>query len=381
MPPRPFRVLVLGGYGHFGARIVRALACDPSTAVVVGGRRPANAGALLAEVAALGGRAEAAAIDHEAADFPARLAALAPDLVVHTSGPYQGQGYHVARAAIAAGSHYADLADGRAFVVGIGALDAEARARGVVVAAGASTLPAVSGAVLDTLVPQYAPCEAIEIVIAPGQATPRGLATLASVLSYCGAPFREWRDGAWRVVHGWQGLRRVDLGALGTRWAARCDVPDLDLVPARYPAVRSVRFDAALELKLEHAALWALGGLARAGVVRRPAALARTGLRVARALDGLGSDVGGMLVRVAGVRRDGTRGAHAWRLVAKRGHGPEIPCLPAVVLARKLARGERIAPGARPCYGMMTLDDLARAAAPFDIAWRVDDEAGVPAAR
>ena len=370
---RPFRVLVLGGYGPFGARIVRALARDPSIAVSAGGRHPERAAALLAGVAAAGGRAEAVAIDHESGDFAARLRDITPDVVVHASGPFQGQGYHVARAAIDAGVHYADLADGRAFVCGIGTLDADARARGVVAAAGASTLPAVSGAVLDTLVPHYAHLEAIEIVIAPGQATPRGLATIEAVLSYCGAPFREWRDGAWRDVHGWQGLRRVDLGELGTRWAARCDVPDLELWPARWPDVRSVRFDAALELGVEHAALAALGGLVRLGVVKRSASLARAGIGLARALDRFGSDVGGMLVRVDGVRRDGQRGSHAWRLVARRGDGPEIPCLPAVVLARKLARGERLEPGARPCHGMMSLDDLAAAAAPFDIDWRVEE--------
>jgi saccharopine dehydrogenase-like NADP-dependent oxidoreductase len=375
----PFRVLVLGGYGHFGARIVRALARDPAIALLVGGRRPEQAAALVGET---GGRASAVHVDHASRDFAARVAALAPALVVHTSGPFQGQGYHVARAAIDAGAHYADLADGRDFVCGIGALDAAARSRGVVVASGASTLPAVSGAVLDTLARPFARLERVEIVIAPGQATPRGLATLASVLSYCGAPFRAWEDGAWRVVHGWQDLRRVDLGALGTRWAARCDVPDLELLPARYPGIRTVRFDAALELALEHAGLYALAGLARARMVPAPARFAPAALALARRLDRLGSDVGGMLVRVDGVRRDGTRGSHRWELIARHGHGPEIPCLPAVVLARKLAAGVPIDPGARPCYGMMTLDDLAAAAAPFDIAWRVDERitAATPAA-
>jgi saccharopine dehydrogenase-like NADP-dependent oxidoreductase len=357
----PYRIVVVGGYGHFGARIVRALSRDPDIRVVVAGRRPPSADV------------ETLALDHEAPDFPARLRDAAPDLVIHTSGPFQGQDYHVARAAIAAGAHCLDLADGRAFVCGIGALDADAKSRGVVVASGASTLPAVSSAVLDSLAPHYATIETIDIVIAPAQRTPRGRATLEAVLSYCGRPFRAWEDGAWRDVHGWQDLRRVSLDALGTRIAARCDVPDLELWPARYPGVRSVRFDAALALPVEHAALAALAGLVRIGLVRAPERFAPAAIALARHLDRFGGDVGGMRVRVEGARRDGTRGAHVWSLVAQNGHGPEIPCIPAVAIARKLARGGTFPAGARPCTGMMSLDDFDATAAPFDIAWRVDE--------
>ena len=358
---RRYRILVVGGYGHFGARIVRALARDPGIGLVVAGRRPPSAGA------------DTLALDHEAPDLAAKVRDAAPDLVIHTSGPFQGQDYHVARAAIGAGAHYLDLADGRSFVCGIGALDAEAKARGVLVASGASTLPAVSGAVLDALAPRYSAIDAVDIVIAPGQRTPRGRATIEAVLSYCGRPFRVRQDGAWRDAHGWLGLRRVALGSLGTRWAARCDVPDLELWPARFDGVRTVRFDAALELALEHAGLAALAWLVRLRLVAAPERLAPAAMAIARNLDRYGGDVGGMRVRLEGVRRDGTRGVHEWTLVARQGHGPEIPCLPAVAIARKLARGETFAAGARPCTGMMSLDDFDRAAEPFDIAWRVDE--------
>lgn len=358
---RPFRVLVLGGNGHFGARIVRALGADRGIGLVVAGRRPSGAGL------------ETLALDHAAPDVAARVRDASPDLVIHTVGPFQGQGYHVARAAISAGAHYLDLADGRAFVGGIGALDAEARARGVVVASGASTLPALSGAVLDAIAPRYATIDAIDIVIAPGQRTPRGRATIEAVLSYCGRPFRVRQDGEWRDAHGWLGMRRVALGAIGTRYAARCDVPDLALWPARFPEARTVRFDAALELAAEHAGLATLAWLVRLRLVRSPERLAGVAMTLAHALDRFGGDVGGMRVRVEGMRRDGSRGAHTWSLVARQGHGPEIPCIPAIALARKLARGEAIGAGARPCTGMFSLDDFDATAAPFDIAWRLDE--------
>jgi hypothetical protein len=150
-------------------------------------------------------------------------------------------------------------------------------------------------------------------------------------------------------------------------------VPDLELWPAHYPAIRSVRFDASLELPIEHVALGALAWLVRLGLVRAPEQFASTAIALAHHLDRFGCDIGGMRVRVDGVRHDGGRGFHEWKLVARQGHGPEIPCVPAVAIARKLARGETFVAGARPCIGMMSLDDFDTAAAPFDIEWHVDE--------
>jgi len=136
---RDYRILVLGGYGHFGGRIGRALAHDAT--LIIAGRDGVKA-----NVAAriLGARHEGVALDHTATDLAARLRALRAATVIHTCGPFQGQNYHVAQACIAAGAHYVDLADGRAFVADIAGLDGAARERGVLVTSGASTLPALS---------------------------------------------------------------------------------------------------------------------------------------------------------------------------------------------------------------------------------------------
>src|SRR5689334_6914781 len=102
------RVVVLGGAGNFGARIVRALRTDPRLDLIAAGRR--------AQPVAGAEEVESAAVDITTSDFPARLAALRPGLVIHCVGPFQGQDYRVARAALQAGAHYLDLADGRGFV-------------------------------------------------------------------------------------------------------------------------------------------------------------------------------------------------------------------------------------------------------------------------
>jgi saccharopine dehydrogenase-like NADP-dependent oxidoreductase len=107
------KVVVLGGYGNFGARICRALAGDPHIELVVAARDAQRAAAFASSLAS---PARAIALDTTSPDFGERLRSAAPGLVVHTAGPFQGQGYAVAQAAASCGAHYIDLADGRRFV-------------------------------------------------------------------------------------------------------------------------------------------------------------------------------------------------------------------------------------------------------------------------
>ena len=100
----------------------------------------------------------------------------------------------------------------------------------------------VSSAVIGSHRDRFDQIESIEISIAPAQRSPRGLGTVAAVLSYCGRPFDALVDGRWQTLHGWQGLRRQQYAALGRRLSAVCDVPDLELLPRMVPGVRTVSF-------------------------------------------------------------------------------------------------------------------------------------------
>src|SRR5271168_450885 len=102
------RVVVVGGAGNFGARIVRALRGDLNIELLVAGRRIVSVPAAEDVPGVL--------IDIDEAGFAQALKALSPGLVIHCVGPFQGQDYRVANAALAAGAHYLDLADGRPFV-------------------------------------------------------------------------------------------------------------------------------------------------------------------------------------------------------------------------------------------------------------------------
>jgi hypothetical protein len=366
------RVVVIGGLGNFGARICRRLACDPRFTVIATSRR----GGATGRVEGIE-RLEVAVLDSDSPRFAQDLKALAPDLVVHCAGPFQDQDYRVALASLACGAHYADLADGREFVAGfVAAVGPAAVAAGRLAVTGASTLPALSSAVVDWLAPGFAAMDSIDVVIAPGQHAPRGAATVAAVLGYAGQPVPWWQNGTWRVAHGWQELKRERF-SFGSRLAAACDVPDLELLPRRYPAVQSVTFRASLEVSLQHAVLWSMGAWRRWGL---PLPVARLGAALDRAgtwLNWLGSDTGGMVVQVAGRDAVGERRCSTWELVARRNHGPEIPCMAAVLLAEQLAANpsDWRAPGARVCMGMLRLSDFEREFARYAISSQVTDVA------
>jgi saccharopine dehydrogenase-like NADP-dependent oxidoreductase len=365
------RVVVLGGYGNFGARICRALARN-GIDVVAAGREPERG----YRTASFNGRIGKARIDIADPQLTACLRALSPHIIIHCAGPFQDQNYRVALASLAAGAHYIDLADGRSFVTQFAAaVDESARSAGLLAITGASTLPALSSAVIDELKDRFASIEEIQLSIAPAQRSPRGTATMAAVFSYVGRPFKWMRGGAWQLAHGWQELRRMNFARLGQRLAAACDVPDLELLPTRYPGVKTVEFRAALELSAQHFLLAAIAQLNRVGLsiplVRWAAALDR----IATWLNRFGSERGGMLVEITGTRHDGTKHQVRWHLTADNNHGPEVPCMPAILLAGKLQRGELAISGAMPCIGLLTLDEFELEFARWDIETIIEETA------
>jgi len=345
---------VLGGYGNFGARICRALAGDAAIELVIAGRDARRAQALADALAA-----EALCLDITQADLAALLRAQRIELVIHTAGPFQGLDYGVAEAAADAAAHYIDLADGRRFVCDFPALNMDFRTVGRLGVSGASTVPALSSAVVEALCEGWRRIDSIDICIAPAQTAPRGVATLAGVLSYCGAPIQVWQDGRWQAQPGWADPQQVTFKRLQPRLGALCDIPDLELFPARYAGLRAMTFRAALEVGLAQRGLALLAALRRIGLLRRPQALARLLNASARLLDPFGSRLGGMVVRAQGLGPNGASARHSWHIAADHDHGPEIPCMAAILLARRLARGEIFEPGARPCMGLVRLEEFA----------------------
>lgn len=203
------RVLVLGGYGGFGGRISRRLVRE-GFEVIVAGRSLSKATSFCAvEVNLVGAQLDRAHI-------AAGLAEWRPAIVVDASGPFQVMKLAVPRAAIAAGVHYCDIADSTSFVTAIATLDQEAKAAGVTVLAGASSVPALSGAVVRALAEGVDTVSQTENAISASNRATAGGAVAAAIIEQIGQPFRVWRGRRWENVHGWQELIRHDFKVDGS---------------------------------------------------------------------------------------------------------------------------------------------------------------------
>lgn len=348
----PFRILLIGASGVFGSRLAERLVLEPGIALSLAGRRRDPIEAVRKRI----GGGAVRLIDR---DWVEARDLAGYDLVIDAAGPFQDSGTRLVKAAIEAGVDYLDLADGRDWVAGFGDLfDAAAKVARVALVSGASSIPALSHAVLDRMTAGWRQIDRIRIGIFPGNRAPRGLSVVEAILSYAGKPVRVFREGGWREEWGWGGLHRVDAGPAGRRWASICDTPEQDLLVSRYQPTRSAEFFAGMELPLLHLGLWGLSLPVRWGWVQSLRPYARQMLTIAQWLLPFGSDKGAMLVRANGVDGKGRAVEASWRLDADANRGPYVPVLAAVALARRWRDGARPDSGARACSGLVELDEF-----------------------
>ncbi len=297
------RILIIGGYGNFGSFITKRLAQEDNLQVIIAGRSIDKANALTYGLDAAH-KPETVALDIHIGLMDA-LAVIKPDIVIHTSGPFQAQGYDVASACIEQGCHYIDLADGREFVDSIITLDAHAKEKGVLVISGASSVPCLTSALVDHYKGEFQTLDTLDYGITTAQQTNRGLATTTAILGYTGRPFKTLIDGQMRDVYGWQNLHPHKYEGLGWRLLGNCDVPDLALFPKQYPELKTLRFYAGLEIPFIHLGLWMLSWLVRIGLIRELNKTSHLLLKTSRLFDWLGSDNSAFHMELSGTGKDG----------------------------------------------------------------------------
>lgn len=312
-------------------------------------------------------------IDHTLKGWGKLLQQYKIGLLINACGPYQGQNYHIAEECIACSVNYIDIADAREFVCKFSQLDAKAQAHKVFAITGASSVPGLSSAVVDNYLDEFKQLHSIQHGINPGNKTPRGEATVKSIMSYCGQPFYHYENSVPTKVYGWQNLyRRKFPEPMGTRFMSSCDIPDLELFPKHYPNVKTVTFDAGLELSLLHLGTWIFSWLARWGLVKNWGKYARPLKQMSELFYPFGSEFGGMYMELEGIGDDDQLIKIIWYILAGHGDGPQIPCTAAIVLARQFALGKFALTGAQPCLSLFTLEDFMAELAPFDIHEQVE---------
>ncbi len=347
------RVVIVGGAGVFGRRLAEGLRATADAYIILAGRSLERAQQAAADI----GVQEAITLDRTRANID-DIRSLRADLIIDAAGPFQGADLRFARAVIRAGAHYLDLADARDFVAAFPSLDAVAREHGVTAITGASSTPALTHAVLDTLCAGWRRLDIVRAGIAPANKMDRGAAVMKAILTWVGAPVRVFEAGAWRDRIGWSDCGVIDVPRLGRRRFALADVPDLDLVPARYAPRDTALFMAGLELSLMQRGMEIFGTLRRWGLIRDPVRWAEM-LRIAGGfLLPFGSDRGGMIVEALGRGSDNQPVFARWSMFAPKGRGPYTPTFAALLMAQRIIAGGALLPGARACVGMLRLDEF-----------------------
>jgi hypothetical protein len=348
------KVLVLGGYGGFGGRLSRRLA-EQGWRVLVAGRDAEAGRAFCAQVSGT----EAVVVDRNAPLAPV-FAELLPDLVIDAAGPFQSSGYQVPDACIEAGISYIDLADARSFVTGIRTLDQRAKEAGVFVIAGASSVPALSGAVIRELAGSMSDVRSVDVAISASNRATAGPSVAAAILSYVGKPVRLWRGRRWVEATGWHLLQRETYSINGvnplTRLTALADVPDHDIVPSDVAGEPATTFRAGPEFAFQLLAVWLLSWPVKWGWLRSLSPMSNS-LRYLQGLTaGFGSNRSAMSVTVGGIEH-GRPMVRRWTLIADNGDGPEIPTMAAVLLT-DMARQNILPCGAMHGGSLLSLEQF-----------------------
>jgi hypothetical protein len=370
------RVLVIGGYGTFGGRLVDLLLDEGRLTLIVAGR---NLGAAEAFCARRKGAATLEAMQFDRARAAEGIAAARPDIVVDAAGPFQLYGndpYAAVRAALAAGAHWIDLADGVGFVTGISILDAEARAKGRFVLAGASSFPVLSAGVVRRLA-KGIDVETIAAGIAPSPFAGVGLNVIRAIASYAGQPVKILAEGRKQVRYGMISSRTMTVSVPGKvpLWPIRfalVEVPDLEALPEEWPNARDIWVGAGPTPALLHRLLWLAAWLVRLRVLRSLVPLAPIMDRVVNRVR-WGEHRGGMIVEVTG---NGV--TRSWHMLAEGDAGPLIPSMAIEAVIRKCLAGEVPEPGARPAHHALELADYEAMFARRGISTGIREARGGP---
>jgi hypothetical protein len=356
------RILILGGYGNFGGRLARLLAQDSRLTLLIAGRSPEQAEVFCAS---LGGAAKVEPLRFDRATYSfAQLREAGPNMVIDATGPFQIYGedpYAVVKACLALKIHYVDLADGSAFVNGIAALDGEAKANDVFILSGVSSFPVLTAAVARELSQGMIRIGTLTAGVAPSPFADIGPNVFRAIASYAGKPLAILRDGRKTTAYALLDARRFTIAPpgrlpLSPRRFTLMDLPDLTVLPALIPSLKTVWVGAATVPAILHRGLSGLAWLVRLRVLRSLEPFADRMHRVSRWLR-WGEHRGGMFVTLAGTAADGSRISREWHMIAEGDDGPFIPAMAAAAVVRRCLDGHRPAAGARAGTGDVELAD------------------------
>lgn len=356
------KILILGGYGVFGGRLVELLSDIPDLEMLICGRSQSRAAAYCA---AYRGLAKVSPLAFDRKDIKQELIDTCPDLVVDASGPFQDygdNGYVVIQACIASGVDYLDFADAADFVFGVSQFDTEARSAGVFVLSGVSSFPVLTAAVLRKMADTM-DITSVEGGIAPSPYAGVGMNVMRAVVGYAGTPVKLMRNGMPAAAIGLAESRRYTIAVPGRLpldniHFSLVDVPDLQVIPPQHASLQNIWMGAGPGPEVLHKILNLLAKARATFGLPSMVPLSRLFYTVLNLMK-FGAHRGGMYVHATGLR-DGVESEQSWHLLAEGDDGPYIPAMAIEVIVRKVLIAERPEAGARPATNALNLEDYEK---------------------
>jgi hypothetical protein len=263
-----------------------------------------------------------------------------------------------------------DMADGREFVAKFSSLDAAACEKGIPLITGASTVPGLSAAIIDATLREFSQLQAIDYGICAALKSGLGAATLRAVLSYCGKPYEILEDGKHATIYGLGRPRYHDFpGPLNRRFIVDCDIPDHSLFPERYPSLRRMNFGSCIDFPGLPQLLSVMSDCVRKGWIANWNFLSGLVEPFMTGVKPFGNSDSGFFMRLEGLDQHGNGKNSLLEILARDGSGLEIPITPAVLLIKKMRKGESLAAGAYPCMSLFSLAELMEELSPYPISW------------
>ena len=346
------KILVLGGYGTFGGRLVELLVTDTRLTLVIAGRSLKKANEFIQSLAS-GAQKIALEFDRNG-DVLAQLRACSPDLVIDATGPFQlysSNPYVLVKACLVLAINYLDLSDASDFVNGISQFDQQAKAATIFMLSGISSCPVLTAAVVRHLSKDLVKIKSITGGITPSPHARVGLNVIKAITSYAGKPVKLRRHGRAEMGFGIIDSCRYRINShhvkpLPPIHFSLVDVPDLEALPELWPEVENVWMGAGPTPEILHRMLNAFAWLVRWKLL--PSLVPFAGL-FHWVLNHVhwGEHRGGMFVQVEGINENAETVQRSWHLIAEGEDGPYIPVMGLLAIIYRCLDGNIPAYGAR----------------------------------
>jgi saccharopine dehydrogenase-like NADP-dependent oxidoreductase len=362
-------LIIIGGYGTFGARLVQLLKDNVLIRVYVAGRSLSKAKRFCDAQSDSQATLIPISFDRVGDSVPL-LGKLQIDIVIDASGPFQYyeksptkdiDAFTIVRACIELGINYLDLADSVSFVKGIAQFDTAAKKAGVFCLSGVSSFPVLTAVVTKHLAGNLNSVNSITAGIAPSPYAGVGENVIKAIASYAGQPVRVKNNGEISYASGLTQSKRFTVASPGkiplrNIQFSLVDVPDLHLLAEKWPSAANVWMGAGTTPEILHKLLKALAWLVHLRLMPNLAFLAPMMHWVINHIR-WGEHRGGMFVEVVGTNDTGATKTIQWNLIAEGDHGPLIPCMAMLIMVTNVLNKKHPSSGARSAIDDVTIED------------------------